>query len=65
MVNRVFLFIFLMMWAVSAHAYIDPTSTLLLIQGALAAIGGALFVIRHPIQTIKNLINKLRNRGNE
>jgi hypothetical protein len=37
----------------------------LLPLNAWAAIGGALFVIRHPIQTITNLINKLRNRGNE
>jgi hypothetical protein len=51
-------------WSLSApaHAYIDPGSAMLILQGLLAAIGGVMLFVRHPIQTAKKWMNRLRNR---
>ena len=46
----------------SAHAYIDPSSSLLIIQGVLAFVGAVLVFIKHPIQTIKRWIKKIKNK---
>ena len=43
-----------------AHAYVDPGSGLLLIQGLLAFIGGVVVFLKHPVQTFKQLIRRLR-----
>ena len=48
--------------APAAYGYVDPGSGLLLIQGFLAVIGGAVVFIRNPVQAIKGLIRRLRRR---
>ena len=45
-----------------AHAYIDPGSGMLLLQGLLAAIGAAIVFIKHPIQTIKQFFSRKRDK---
>ena len=45
-----------------AFAYVDPGSGMLMWQGLLALIGAVVVFIRQPIQTLKNLINRIRRR---
>ena len=49
----------------SAHAYIDPGSSMLLLQGVMAAVGGALIFVRHPIDSAKNIFKKLKSSKNK
>lgn len=56
------LVIVLMTWISSAHAYIDPGSGLLLIQGLLAALVSVVVFVRHPIEGIKKLMRKCCKR---
>jgi hypothetical protein len=51
------------LWATSAYAYVDPGSSLLLIQGLLAAVGGLLLFAKTFVQRTKALIAKLKNRN--
>ncbi|MGZ8231904.1 MAG: hypothetical protein ACXWUS_19930 [Burkholderiales bacterium] len=46
-----------------AYAYIDPGSTMLLLQGLLAALGAVLMFVRNPIKTVKSLLAKLLARA--
>jgi hypothetical protein len=62
-INRVYYLLILILVPIPAYAYIDPGSSLLLIQGALAAIGGILMIVRNPIKVIKKLIAKLRGEN--
>lgn len=59
---RFFICFVFLTYATSASAYVDPGSTLLLIQGLLAAIGGVLMFVTHPIKTIKAWVARLRGR---
>lgn len=55
--------IFITMLIVSpltAHAYVDPSSSLLIIQGVLALFGAIMVFVKKPIQTIKGWWEKLR-----
>jgi hypothetical protein len=52
-------------YSASAHAYIDPGTGLLAIQGLLAVLVSVLFVIRHPIAAFKQLLEKLKRREDE
>ena len=45
-----------------AYAYVDPSSSLLVLQGVLAALGALLVFVRHPLQTLKRWIAKLRGK---
>ena len=47
-------------WSHNAYAYIDPSSSLYLIQGLFAIVGAIIFYIRHPIEAIKNLWKKIK-----
>jgi hypothetical protein len=47
---------------VPAYAYVDPSSSLLVLQGVLAALGALLVFVRHPLQTLKRWIAKLRGQ---
>jgi hypothetical protein len=49
-------------YPLSAHAYVDPSSSLLILQGILAALGVALVFVRNPIKAIKKLIAKIRGK---
>lgn len=46
---------------ITAYAYIDPSSSLLIIQGVLAFFGALVVFVKNPIKSIKNLIKKFRN----
>ena len=48
---------------VSAYAYIDPSSSLLIIQGALTFFGAIIIFIKNPIQTIKGWLQKLKKKN--
>jgi hypothetical protein len=37
----------------AAYAYVDPSSGLLLIQGVLALIGGAIAFVKHPMDKLR------------
>ena len=65
MVSRPQLFVFFvaLTFVTSASAYVDPGSTLLLIQGVLALIGGIVVVVKNPIKSIKDLIAKIKDRN--
>lgn len=39
-----------------AHAYVDPGTGLLLMQGLIALVGGAVVFLKNPIASIKALI---------
>jgi hypothetical protein len=45
-----------------AHAYVDPGSGLVLLQGELALIGGAIVFIRHPIDSMRRLWRRICSR---
>ncbi|MEK8024809.1 hypothetical protein [Pseudaquabacterium rugosum] len=45
-----------------SHAYVDPGSGMLLIQGIIAAIGAFVVFIKNPIEAIKRLISRLRKK---
>ena len=55
--------VLLALWSPSeAFAYIDPGSGMLIWQGVIAAIGAVLIFVRHPIQTIKGWIQRLKRK---
>lgn len=56
------LFLVLFSWIGAAHAYIDPGTGLLLLQGLLAAIGGLIFFVKHPIQALKRFVAKFKKK---
>lgn len=54
--------LFLLLTPLSAFAYVDPGSGVLLWQGLIAAVGFGLVFIRHPWQTIKSLLHRFTKR---
>ena len=54
--------VILMGLPVSAFAYIDPGSGMLLWQGLIAGVGMVLVFVLHPLKAIKRLIERLRDR---
>jgi hypothetical protein len=52
----------LLLWPLSAYAYIDPGTGMLLWQGLIALVGAVLVFVRHPIDAFKRLMDRLRNR---
>ena len=61
MSSRVFAFMCLF-YAASAHAYIDPGSSLLLLQGVLAFVGGLIVFVRNPVRKLKKFLQRLRRK---
>ncbi len=59
---KLFVFFMTLTFVTSASAYVDPGSTLLLIQGLLALIGGIVVFVKNPIKSIKELISKIKDR---
>jgi hypothetical protein len=45
-----------------AHAYIDPSTGILALQGLLAFVGGVLMFLRSPRKWITDLIRRIRSR---
>lgn len=58
------LLVLLAIWPIAAHAYVDPGSGMLLIQGLIALIGGIIVFVKHPVRTAKELWAKLFRRFN-
>jgi len=52
--NRNYLILALLMMSQPAHAYVDPGSGMLAIQGIIALAVAIISFVTHPIQTIKN-----------
>jgi len=50
--------------ASSAHAYIDPGTGMLAIQGVIALLIGIVAFVRHPVRTFREWIARWRNRKN-
>lgn len=46
----------------AAHAYVDPGSGMLLVQGLIALIGAIVVFVKNPIALIKSLIARLRKK---
>jgi hypothetical protein len=62
MLRRYALVLAFVLAPVSAFAYVDPGSGALIWQGLMALIGAVIVFIRQPIQTLKNVINRIRRR---
>ncbi len=46
----------------TAHAYIDPSTGILALQGLLAFLGGVLMFLRGPRKWVADLIRRIRAR---
>lgn len=46
----------------TAHAYVDPGTGMLLVQGLIALIGAIVVFVKNPIASIKSLIARLRKK---
>jgi hypothetical protein len=62
---KLYVFFVSLTFVTSASAYIDPGSTLLMVQGLLAVVGGIVVFVKNPIKSIKRYIadRKERNRA--
>lgn len=49
-------------WPVSAFAYVDPGSGMLLIQGLVALIGGIVAFSKNPVGWLRDRISRLFKR---
>jgi hypothetical protein len=45
-----------------AHAYVDPSSGILALQGLLGFLGGVLVFMRRPRKWISDLIQRMRRK---
>jgi hypothetical protein len=59
---KIFVFFVSVTFVTSASAYVDPGSTLLMMQGLLAAIGGIVVFVKNPIKAIKGLVARFKVR---
>lgn len=57
-----FIVVAVLAWPMPVYAYVDPSSSLMVLQGLLAALGGLLVFVRHPLQTLRRWIAKLRGQ---
>ncbi len=46
----------------SAHAYVDPGSGMLIWQGVLALIGAIIVFLRNPVESIKRLFSRFKRK---
>ena len=58
--NYLFLLLLMLVFPSTSHAYIDPGSGMILLQGLIAILGGCIVFIRNPKKTIINWIRKVR-----
>ncbi len=58
--ERLFAAMFAFCFVSDAHAYVDPGSSFLLLQGLLAVVGGILIFLRNPVVTIRNFLQKFK-----
>jgi len=60
--TRLFLVILLAVSPLTASAYVDPGSGMLLWQGLLAAVGAVVIFVRRPLDALKRLIKRMRGK---
>lgn len=60
--NHLLALLLLLVMPVSAYAYVDPGSGMLLWQGLIAVVGAIVVFVRHPIQTLRDLLKRLMRR---
>jgi len=58
--NYLFLLLLMLVFPSTSHAYIDPGSGMIILQGLIAILGGCIVFIRNPKKTIINWIRKVR-----
>ena len=46
----------------TAHAYVDPGTGMLVWQGLIAAVGAFLVFVRNPVAAFKRLIDRIRRK---
>ena len=46
----------------TAHAYVDPGTGMLLVQGLIALIGAIVVFVKNPLASIKSLIARIRKK---
>lgn len=46
----------------TAYAYVDPGTGMLIWQGVIAAVGAVLVFVRHPVAAIKRLIDRIKRK---
>lgn len=46
----------------TAYAYVDPGTGMLLVQGLIALIGAIIVFFKNPVASIKALLTKLRKK---
>ncbi len=63
MLIRYFKILFLLIiFPIPAHAYVDPGSGMLLVQGLVALVGAIVVFMKNPVASIKALIARLRKK---
>jgi hypothetical protein len=60
--RRAKIFVLLALTPVSAFAYVDPGSGMLLWQGLLALIGAVIVFMRNPVDAIKRLLSRFKRK---
>ena len=58
--NYLLLLLLMLVFPSTSHAYIDPGSGMILLQGLIAILGGCIVFIRNPKKTVINYIRKVR-----
>lgn len=46
----------------TAHAYVDPGTGMLLWQGLIAAVGAILVFVRKPMAALRRLIDRIKRK---
>jgi uncharacterized membrane protein YhaH (DUF805 family) len=60
--NRISAVVFVLtLLPLQAHAYVDPGTGMLLIQGLIALIGGVIVFVRNPVATVKRWMERRKN----
>ena len=59
--NSIKLIIIFSLLPLSANAYIDPGSGILLWQGLIAALGAFIMIIRNPFDFFKSVAKRIKN----
>jgi hypothetical protein len=61
-IRKIWLACVLLMLPLSAFAYVDPGSGMLIWQGLIAVVGGALVFVRNPIESVKRWIGRWKKK---
>jgi hypothetical protein len=58
-----FLTLLFMLYPSTAHAYIDPGSGMLMLQGLIAAIGACIAFVKDPIGKVKAFFSRFKSKN--